>query len=81
MSATILDKIIDSNSTLSLGKPFCYNASDLDLISLPLFVARPAQPSIVPGSVNGHWIIPGLTLGHQRWGLLPSNTTGSMTGG
>ena len=50
-------------------------------ISLPPRAARPTQPSILPRSVNEYGIIPGLTLGHRRWGLLPSTTTGGMTDG
>ena len=48
-------------------------------ISLTPRAARPAQPSILPRSVNEYWIILGLTLGHRRWQLLPSTTTGGVT--
>ena len=41
------------------------------------FAARPTQPSIFPRSE--YQIVPGLTLGHRRWGLLPSTTTDGMT--
>ena len=34
---------------------------------------------VLPRSVNEYQIIPGLTLDHRRWGLLPSTTTGGMT--
>ena len=43
--------------------------------------ARPAQPPTLPRSVNEYRAILGLSLGHQRWGLFPSTTTGGMTGG
>ena len=50
-------------------------------ISLPPRTARPTQLSILPRSVNEYRIIPGLTPGHRRWGLLPSTTTGGFTDG
>ena len=53
--------------------------SSYQQISLPPRAARPTQPSILPRSVNEYQIIPGLTRGHRRWGLLPSTTTGGIS--
>ena len=71
-----------------VGKSLCYHASDPRLIRRrfhttrsPSHAARPTQPSIFPRSVNEYRIISGLTLVHQRRGLLPSTTTGGMTDG
>ena len=73
-----------------VGKPLCYHASDPGFdspwrlyhqMSLSPRAVRPTQPSILPRSVNEYRIIPCLTLGHRRWGLLPSTTTGGTTEG
>ena len=49
--------------------------------TLPPRAARPTQPSILLRLVNKYRLIPGLTPGHRRRGLLPSTTTGGMTNG
>ena len=71
-----------------VGKPLCYHASDPGSIirgsqttRSPPRAARPTQPSIPLRLKNEYWIIPGLTPGHRRWGLLPSTITGGMTDG
>ena len=53
--------------------------SSCQQVSLSPRAARHNQRSILPRLVNEYWIILGLALGHQWWGLFPSSTTHGMT--